>query len=139
VNDSSSGDAALPTTPGTSRVTASIDGRRGHLAAEQHVVTDRDLVGRGELVDPLVDALVATAQQHEALLAGELSGASAWVSGRPRGVSSTVRGRGPAGDVACGRRGLGPPGVAAGGRSFHTASQALSQTSARMTMPAPPP
>jgi hypothetical protein len=47
------------------------DHHRGHLAAGQHVVADRDLLGPERLADPGVEALVAPADEHEPLAAGE--------------------------------------------------------------------
>ena len=45
----------------------------GNLAARQHVVTDRDLLGRQTLDDPLVHALVPAAEQREVFLSRKFS------------------------------------------------------------------
>ena len=44
--ESSRWDSALPSTPGSSRATASVIDQHGGLAAGQHVVADGDLVDR---------------------------------------------------------------------------------------------
>src|SRR3954447_24208233 len=48
------------------------DDHRGELSARQHVAADRQLLGGEVLDDPLVEALVAAAQQGECGLGGEL-------------------------------------------------------------------
>ncbi len=66
----------------------------GDLSAGQDVVADGHLVGREGLVHPLVDALVAPAQQQQRRLGGEVDD-QGWSRRRPRGVSATVRGLAP--------------------------------------------
>ncbi len=58
-------DSASPTTPGTWRDSASISTMAGQLAPRQHVVADRDLLVHHRRRDPLVDPLVAPAQQDQ--------------------------------------------------------------------------
>ncbi len=60
---SSSAEASLPMTPGTRRATASMTTSGGRLAPGQHVVADRQLPVDQVVDDPLVDSLVAAAQQ----------------------------------------------------------------------------
>ena len=43
----------------------------GQLAAGEHVVADGELVVAEELADALVDALIAAADQHDAIQGGE--------------------------------------------------------------------
>src|SRR6266511_2294908 len=50
------------------------DDHRSQLAARQDVAPDRDRVGREMLADPLVDTLIAPAQQGQIGLGGELRG-----------------------------------------------------------------
>ena len=50
------------------------DDHRRQLSPGQHVAPDRDLVGAEVLDDPLVEALVAPAQQRERGLGGQLAG-----------------------------------------------------------------
>ena len=66
-------EVASPSTPGTSRATASIIDERAELAARQHVVADRELLVDRELDHALVDALVAAAHEHEVRQRRELA------------------------------------------------------------------
>ena len=62
---------------------------RGQLAAGQHVAADRDLVGHEVLEDPLVEALVAAAQQRELRLGRQLATpARRRAAGRPASARS---------------------------------------------------
>ena len=62
---SSPADAALPSTPGTSRTRGLDDDEGGQLAAGEHEVADRQLAVDEVVGDPLVDALVAAAEERE--------------------------------------------------------------------------
>ena len=88
--------AALPSTPGSSRATASTIDQHRHLAAGQHVVAEADLVDRirsaGVVEHPRVDALVAAAGEHQPRLARRARAAIAWVNGAPAGVGTISRG-----------------------------------------------
>ena len=96
------------------------DRQRGHLAAVEHVVAERDLddlgPGGGVVEHALVDALVAPAREHQPLAAPARSRASAWVNGRPAGVGTTS---------------VAP--------SMPSSSNASPHGSGLITMPAPPP
>ena len=114
-NDSSAPDASLPITPGTRRATASITTSRGRFAARQHVVADRQLAVAQVVGHPLVDALVAAAQQREARARRPARRAYAWSKGRPAADSRSS------------------------GRGGSTASTAAKIGSGAITIPAPPP
>jgi hypothetical protein len=103
---------AAPITPGSRRTQASRITIAAELAAGQDIVADRDLLDRG-LEDPLVESLEAAAQEDDAWAEGELAHA-AWVSGF--------------------RAGSGEHRLPSA-----TLSRAAASTSARSTIPAPPP
>ena len=104
-----SAEDSLPITPGSRRVTVSITTHGRHLPAGQHVVADRQLAVDQVLADAVVDALVAPAQQAEALARGQLlwprpgrsgghrarGGAGAGAARRPRRWRTPARGAAP--------------------------------------------
>ena len=80
--------------PGSLRRTASATTIAASSPAGEHVAADRDRVRDQVLANPLVDALVAAADQRQLGLRGEL-GASSSSNIRPDGVSSTIRAAAP--------------------------------------------
>ena len=66
---------------------------RGHLAAGQHVVADRQLAVDEVVAHPLVDALVAAAQQREPVRARPARGPRAWSNRAPAGAEQEQRPR----------------------------------------------
>ena len=90
-NDSSAPDASLPITPGTRRATASITTSAAASPPGEHVVADRQLAVAEVVGDPLVDALVAAAQQREARRRPRARRATAWSNRRPRGREQEQR------------------------------------------------
>ena len=70
------------------------DDHRRQLAAGEHVAADRELVVGEVLVDAVVEALVAAAEQGHVGLGGQLVGDRV-VEQRPVGESRTIRGRSP--------------------------------------------
>ena len=68
----SPGDSAAPTTPGTSRVTASVTARAADSPPGRTKSPERDLlVVEAQVAHPLVDALVASAHEQHPLAPGE--------------------------------------------------------------------
>ena len=96
---------------------------RGELAAGQHVAPDRDRVAREVLDDPLVEALVAAAQQRHRGLGGQLVDERVVEHPPARGERDDAA-------LAC----AGRPG-----RRRRSRAARASMTSTRSTIPAPPP
>ena len=93
-------------------------GERGDLAARQDVVADRDLLEPTRGDDPLVDALEAPANERDA--------------------RARLRARAP-GPASADARAARGEGAGAGSSAARPASRLAASTSARSTMPAPPP
>ena len=98
VATSSPSDSALPSTPGSSRATASTIDQDGDLAAGQHVVADARprrpaSAAPRSSTTRAVDALVAAAGEDQPGLARPARAASAWVNGAPAGRRDDQRGR----------------------------------------------
>ena len=91
-------------------------GERGRLAARQHIVADRDRNDRPRLEQALVDPLEAAAQDGDAGARRELADQRLGRAARRAGVIASF--------------GRGRPA---------TLSSAAASTSARITIPAPPP
>ena len=72
-NDSDTADVSFPITPASRRVDGLDHHHRRGLAAGQHVVAHRQLAVDQVLAHPVVDALVAPAEQGEPLRAGQLA------------------------------------------------------------------
>ena len=72
-NESCSCDSSLADHPGHQPRDRLDHHERRHLATGQHVVADREFLGRESLHDALVDAFVAPAEEHEVRLGGEFA------------------------------------------------------------------
>ena len=94
-------------TPGTSRVTASIDDERRELPSREHVVADRHLLGRESLDHALVDPLVPPADEREVRLGRRAHARSAWSRRRPAGDRSSTRPRSGSSDSTAAKIGSG--------------------------------
>ena len=116
---SSAADSSLPSTPGHEAGHRLDHDQGGQLAAGQHDVADRQLAVDQVVGHPLVDPLVAAAEQREAAVGPASSAATAWSNRRPAGRSR--------------RSGRGSPSAAS------TASTAAKTGSGISTIPAPPP
>ena len=82
-----------PSRPGTQPGHRLDHDERGRLAAGEHVVADRQLAVAEVVGDPLVDALVAAAQQREAAAGRRARAAIAWSKRRPLGRQQEQRAR----------------------------------------------
>ena len=110
LKDSSSALSSWPSAPGQLAQHRVADHHRRQLAARQHVGADRDHVGRQVLVHPLVEALVAPAQQRQLGLRGQLVGERVVeAAARPPPARSRAASRALGRIAAVARRAAPPP------------------------------